>query len=64
MNGRNQADGRGHMDAGLALTGGGGLDVRIGSGISAGVDARYLYVARDPKSLNIARVAGRISYRF
>jgi hypothetical protein len=64
MDRRGSMEGHGRMDSGLAMAGGGGVDVRIGGGISAGIDARYLYVARDPQAISLARVGARVGWRF
>jgi hypothetical protein len=49
---------------GLALTLGGGVDVRLWRGFGIGVDIRWLRVLHSYDTLDTAQVAGRASYRF
>ena len=49
---------------GLALTVGGGLDVRLWQGMGVGADVRWLRVLSNRTDLDVATVAGRVSYRF
>jgi hypothetical protein len=49
---------------GLALTLGGGVDVRLWRGLGVGVDIRWLRVLRAYDAVDTAQVAARASYRF
>ena len=49
---------------GLALTLGGGVDVRLWRGFGVGVDLRWLRVLHSYDTLDTAQVAARASYRF
>ena len=51
-------------ELGLALTLGGGVDVRLWRGLGVGVDIRWLRVLRGYGALDTAQVAARASYRF
>ncbi len=51
-------------ELGLALTLGGGVDVRLWRGLGVGVDIRWLRVLRAYDALDTAQVAARASYRF
>ena len=51
-------------ELGLALTLGGGVDVRLWRGFGVGVDMRWLRVLRSYDTLDTAQVAARASYRF
>lgn len=53
-----------HSELGLALTLGGGVDVRLWRGLGVGVDIRWLRVLRGYGALDTAQVAARASYRF
>ena len=48
----------------LALTIGGGLDVRLWKGLAVGGDVRYLRLLHDIEGFDFAFVTSRISYRF
>jgi hypothetical protein len=48
----------------LALTVGGGLDVRLWKELAVGGEARWVRLLIDRRELDFAHVAGRISYRF
>ena len=48
----------------LALTIGGGVDVRLWTGLALGVDVRYLRLFDDTEGFDFAFVTSRISYRF
>lgn len=48
----------------LALTIGGGLDVRLWKGLAVGGDVRYLRLFDDTEGFDFAFVTSRISYRF
>ena len=49
---------------GLALTLGGGLDVRLWQGLAVGADIRWLRLLATHDTLDFAYVASRVSYRF
>lgn len=51
-------------ELGLALTLGGGVDVRLWRGFGLGVDIRWLRVLHSYDTLDTAQVAARASYRF
>ena len=51
-------------EAGLSLTVGGGLDVRLWRGLGIGVDARWLRLLGSREDLDTALLATRVSYRF
>ena len=51
-------------ELGLALTLGGGVDVRLWRGFGVGVDIRWLRVLHSYDTLDTAQVAARASYRF
>ena len=51
-------------ELGLALTLGGGVDVRLWRGLGVGVDIRWLRVLRAYDALDTAQVVARASYRF
>ncbi len=51
-------------ETGLALTVGGGLDVRLWRGLGIGVDARWLRLLTSREDLDTAQIASRVSYRF
>ena len=48
----------------LALTIGGGVDVRLWKGFAVGGDIRYLRLSDDTEGVDFAFVTSRISYRF
>ena len=48
----------------LALTIGGGLDVRVWKGLGVGADVRYLRLLDDTEGFDFVFVTSRISYRF
>ena len=48
----------------LALTIGGGVDVRLWKGFGVGGDVRYLRLLDDIEGFDFAFVTSRISYRF
>ena len=48
----------------LALTIGGGVDVRLWKGLAVGGDVRYLRLFDDTEGFDFAFVTSRISYRF
>ena len=48
----------------LALTVGGGGDVMLWKGLGVGADVRWLRLLTDRDELDVAIVAGRVSYRF
>ena len=48
----------------LALTIGGGLDVRVWKGLGVGTDVRYLRLLDDTEGFDFVFVTARISYRF
>lgn len=48
----------------LALTFGGGLDVRIWKGLGVGADVRYLTLLNDAEAFDFALVLSRATYRF
>jgi len=48
----------------LALTIGGGVDVRLWKGLAVGGDVRYLRLLDDTEGFDFAFVTSRISYRF
>ena len=48
----------------LALTIGGGLDMRLWKGLAVGSDVRYLRLFDDTEGFDFAFVTSRISYRF
>ena len=50
-------------ETGLALTVGGGLDVRLWQGLGVGADVWWLRVLSNRTDLDVATVAGRVSYR-
>ena len=49
---------------GLALTVGGGLDVRLWQGLAVGADVRWVRLLVDQRDFDFAHVATRVSYRF
>ena len=51
-------------ETGLALTVGGGLDVRLWRGLAVGVDVRWLRLLADQRDFDFAQIASRVSYRF
>ncbi len=51
-------------ETGLALTVGGGIDVMLWKGLGVGADVRWLRLLTDSDELDVAIVAGRVSYRF
>ena len=51
-------------EIGLALTVGGGVDVMLWKGLGVGADVRWLRLLTDRDELDVAIVAGRVSYRF
>lgn len=51
-------------EAGLALTLGGGVDVRLWQGLAVGGEVRWLRVLLSERDLDFAHVAARVSYRF
>ncbi len=54
----------GHAELGLALTLGGGVDVRLWRGLGVGVDVRWLRVLRNYDHVDTAQVSTSVSYRF
>jgi opacity protein-like surface antigen len=48
----------------LALTVGGGVDFQVLHGLAVGVDLRYLHLFGISQDLNLARLSGRVTYRF
>ena len=48
----------------LALTIGGGIDVRLWKGLGVGADVRYLRLLDDTEGFDFAFVTSRVSYRF
>ena len=53
-----------YSELGLALTLGGGVDVRLWRGLGVGVDIRWLRVLRNYDAIDTAQVVARASYRF
>ena len=51
-------------ETGLALTVGGGLDVRLWRGLAIGADVRWLRLLADQRDFDFAQIASRVSYRF
>ena len=51
-------------ETGLALTLGGGLDVRLWGGLAVGADIRWLRLLANRDTLDSSHIAARISYRF
>ena len=51
-------------EIGLALTVGGGLDVRLWRGLSVGADVRWLRLLASRDEFDFAQIASRVSYRF
>ena len=51
-------------ETGLALTVGGGLDVRLWRGLSVGADVRWLRLLAGQDKFDFAQIASRVSYRF
>ena len=53
-----------HAETGLALTVGGGLDVRLWKALAVGGDVRWVRLRLDRRDLDFAQATARISYRF
>ena len=51
-------------ETGLALTVGGGVDVRLWRGLGVGADVRWLRLLGELEDLDVANVVARVSYRF
>jgi opacity protein-like surface antigen len=51
-------------ETGLALTVGGGVDVRLWQGLAVGGEVRWFRLLLNQRDLDFAHVAGRVSYRF
>ena len=54
----------GYSELGLALSLGGGVDVRLWRGLGVGVDVRWLRVLLNYDHVDTAQVSGSVSYRF
>lgn len=53
-----------HSETGLALTLGGGLDVRLWQGLAVGAEVRWMRVLASQNTFDFAHIASRVSYRF
>ncbi len=53
-----------YSELGLALSLGGGVDVRVWRGLGLGVDIRWLRILRNYDHVDTAQVASSVSYRF
>lgn len=51
-------------ELGLALTVGGGVDIRLWKGLTVGAEARWLRVLADTHTLDLAHIGSRVAYRF
>ncbi len=51
-------------ETGLALTLGGGLDIRLWKGFTVGGEARWLRVLAGTRSIDLAHIGSRVAYRF
>jgi opacity protein-like surface antigen len=51
-------------ETGLALTTGGGVEVRLVGGLTVAADVRYLRIFGELDDEDLARVGGRLAYRF
>ena len=51
-------------ETGLAVTLGGGLDVRLWRGLAVGADVRWLRLLAGRDTLDFSHIAARTSYRF
>ena len=51
-------------ETGLALTVGGGLDVRLWRGLAIGAEASWMRLLLNQRELDVAQIAARVSYRF
>ena len=53
-----------NAETGLALTLGGGVDVRLWRGLSLGAEARWMRLLASQNTFDFAHIASRVSYRF
>jgi opacity protein-like surface antigen len=51
-------------ETGLALTLGGGVDIRLWKGLTVGGEARWLRVLAGTRSIDLAHIGSRVAYRF
>lgn len=51
-------------ELGLALTVGGGVDIRLWKGLTVGAEARWLRVLASSHTLDLAHIGSRVAYRF
>ena len=51
-------------ELGLALTVGGGVDIRLWKGLTVGAEARWLRVLASTRTLDLAHIGSRVAYRF
>ncbi len=51
-------------ETGLALTLGGGVDIRLWKGFTVGGEARWLRVLAGTRSIDLAHIGSRVAYRF
>lgn len=56
--------GGGRSEVGLAVTLGGGVDVRLWRGLGVGGEVRWLRVSTWGRPVDVAQAVGRVSYRF
>ena len=56
--------GPGFSETALALSAGGGLDLQAWRAVAVGVDARYTHLFTDADAIDLARISGRVTWRF